>query len=210
MEDPVDGWSVRSYSPQNAAVSSRPAIRAYCVACCSGKLGADDEAKEFYAELTQAPGVWSTTVGPISRRPTSTGPAILPGGHAPGMRQYRGSSVLQEGVKPRRGHGLGSRAQDPATGEVLGTVHDVSPKHMMGVMLTAWRLGSYYRTYPAYRRRGKAVADPDCSGGRGAVGADRHRRRTGVRGPARQLSPARGPVTYLFAKRFRASLLEAR
>jgi putative intracellular protease/amidase len=62
-----------------------------------GKLGAADEAKQLYAELTQAPEFRSTTAW-ADLTVTDFDGLLLPGGHAPGMRQYLGSSVLQEKV----------------------------------------------------------------------------------------------------------------
>jgi putative intracellular protease/amidase len=63
-----------------------------------GKLGADPEPKAFYAELTEdaafkAPVRWSELdVGRFDA-------LVLPGGHAPGMRQYLGSEELQRVVQ---------------------------------------------------------------------------------------------------------------
>jgi putative intracellular protease/amidase len=59
-----------------------------------GQLGADPEPKRFYAEMIQT----SAFRNPIAWRdvvPTSFDGLLLPGGHAPGMRQYLGSEVLQ-------------------------------------------------------------------------------------------------------------------
>jgi putative intracellular protease/amidase len=90
---------------------------------------------------------------------------ILPGGHAPGMRQYLGSDVLRDKVAQfwalRRPvgaicHGVLvlARTHDPATGRsVLAARHTTClPKYLErgAYFLTAWRLGRYYRTYPQY------------------------------------------------------------
>ena len=110
---------------------------------------------------------------PSSPRPIAWGeldPAdfdglLLPGGHAPGMRQYLGSPVLRQKVaafwaldRPVGAicHGVLvlARTSDPATGRsvLAGRRTTCLPKYMErgAYLLTAWRLGRYYRTYPAY------------------------------------------------------------
>src|SRR5579859_4182560 len=59
-----------------------------------GQLGADPEPKGFYRELERAPEFerplsWET----LNVRDYDA--MLLPGGHAPGMRQYLGSAALQ-------------------------------------------------------------------------------------------------------------------
>lgn len=81
------------------------------------------------------------------------------------MRQYLGSAELQRFVAAfwatRRPvgaicHGVLvlARTKDPATGRSVLAGHRTTclPKYMErgGYFLTAWRLGRYYRTYPAY------------------------------------------------------------
>lgn len=129
-----------------------------------GKLGADAEPKRFYRELTQTdrfrdPVAWS------SLKVSDFDGLILPGGHAPGMRQYLSSTELQGKVaefwslnRPVGAicHGVVvlARTRDPATGlSVLADRRTTClPKYMerSGYFITAWRLGRYYRTYPAY------------------------------------------------------------
>jgi hypothetical protein len=60
-----------------------------------GQLGAAPEAKTFYYELVAAPE-FSATVAWAGLDPAAFDGLILPGGHAPGMRQYLGSPVLSE------------------------------------------------------------------------------------------------------------------
>ena len=103
---------------------------------------------------------------------------ILPGGHAPGMRQYLGSPVLSEQVGRlwRLNRPVGAichgvlvlaRTCDPDTGRsVLADRRTTClPKYMerSAYLSTAWRLGRYYRTYPAYVEDEvrAALADPD-------------------------------------------------
>jgi len=89
---------------------------------------------------------------------------MLAGGHAPGMRQYLGSRELQSFVadfwatgKPVGAicHGvlLLARSTDATGISVLADRRTTClPKYMErgGFLLTAWKLGRYYRTYPAY------------------------------------------------------------
>ena len=129
-----------------------------------GQLGAEDEPKEFYRQLTRSrsfrdPLAWS------GLDPSDFDALLLPGGHAPGMRQYLGSTVLQDKVaefwaldRPVGAicHGVVvlARARDPQTKHsVIADRHTTClPKYMErgAYYLTAWRLGRYYRTYPAY------------------------------------------------------------
>jgi putative intracellular protease/amidase len=89
---------------------------------------------------------------------------LLPGGHAPGMRQYLGSRLLQQKVaefaalrRPMAAicHGvlLLARARDASGRSVLhGRRSTCLPKYMerLAYGLSFWKLGRYYRTYPAY------------------------------------------------------------
>jgi len=129
-----------------------------------GKLGADPEPRAFYDQLTAAAEFRS----PVSWRtldPAAYDGLLLPGGHAPGMRQYLGSAELHAKVgqfwalgRPVAAicHGVLvlARTRDPATRRsvLLDTHTTCLPKYMErgGYYATAWRLGRYYRTYPAY------------------------------------------------------------
>ncbi|WP_127355291.1 type 1 glutamine amidotransferase domain-containing protein [Actinacidiphila soli] len=129
-----------------------------------GRLGAEPQARAFYGELVDAPEFRR----PVSWRTLDVGEydgLILPGGHAPGMRQYLGSAVLQEKVAGfwALGRPVGAichgvlvlaRTVDPATGRSVLSDRRTTclPKGMerAAYYATAWRLGRYYRTYPAY------------------------------------------------------------
>jgi putative intracellular protease/amidase len=129
-----------------------------------GRLGALPEPRAWYAQLSDAPAFRS----PVSWRELDLAGfdgLILPGGHAPGMRQYLGSAELQDTVarfwalrRPVAAicHGVLvlARARDPRTGRsVLADQRTTClPKYMErgAFAATAWRLGRYYRTYPAY------------------------------------------------------------
>jgi putative intracellular protease/amidase len=129
-----------------------------------GRLGAADEPKSFYAELQsdaayRAPRRWDEIdVDAVDG-------LLLPGGHAPGMRQYLGSQALGEKVAAIWGRGAPvgaichgvlvlARAVDPATGRspLYGRRTTCLTKRMerSAFLSTAWLRGRYYRTYPAY------------------------------------------------------------
>src|SRR5207253_10584688 len=118
----------------------------------------------FYADLRsdaefRAPMAWADV------EPGEYDGLILPGGHAPRMRQYLGSEALRTKVAEYWGlgrpvgaicHGVLvlARTRDRATGRSLlyGRRTTCLPKYMerSAFVTTAWRLGRYYRTYPAY------------------------------------------------------------
>ncbi len=122
-----------------------------------GKLGAADEPKRFYAEMCETPELakpisWLTV--DIARFDA----LLLPGGHAPGMKQYLGSEELHALIrdfwktgKPVAAicHGVLPLAR---AGVLGGKKTTCLPKYMerSAYMITAWKLGKYYRTYDAY------------------------------------------------------------
>jgi putative intracellular protease/amidase len=129
-----------------------------------GRLGAAPEPRTFYAELTAAPE-FAATLAWDSLDPGGFDGLLLPGGHAPGMRQYLGSPVLREQVARfwLSGRPVGAichgvlvlaRTRDPETGRPVLAERQTTclPKYMerSAYLATAWRLGRYYRTYPAY------------------------------------------------------------
>ncbi len=69
-----------------------------------GQLGAAPQAKGFYQELSNAEE-FTATAGWAELDPAAFDGLLLPGGHAPGMRQYLGSAVLREPVPGRRAAG---------------------------------------------------------------------------------------------------------
>jgi putative intracellular protease/amidase len=129
-----------------------------------GQLGAAAHAKQLYRQLTDSPE-FNSPISWVDMDPGYFDGLVLPGGHAPGMRQYLGSGPLQEKVgafwslgRPVGAicHGvlLLARARDPGTGKSVlsGRRTTCLPKYQerTAYLLTAWRLGRYYRTYPAY------------------------------------------------------------
>ena len=193
-----------------------------------GKLGAEPEPIEFYRQLTEAPEfrapiAWSET------EPAVFDGLILPGGHAPGMRQYLGSQLLHERVaafwaleRPVGAicHGVLvlARSVDPRTGRSVIASNRTTclPKFMerSAFLATAWKLGRYYRTYRPYvEDEVKAALDDPAQFERGP--------RSTRRGTSDDDSPAfvvedgryvsaRWPGdAYLFARRFDALLAAA-
>ena len=129
-----------------------------------GRLGAEEEPKRCYEQLTAAPEFAATAAWADVDVTTYDG-LLLPGGHAPGMRQYLGSATLRRQVARfwALGRPVGAichgvlvlaRTRDEATGRsVLADRRTTClPKYMerTAYLTTAWRLGRYYRTYPAY------------------------------------------------------------
>ncbi|MET9232214.1 type 1 glutamine amidotransferase domain-containing protein [Lentzea sp. NPDC003310] len=122
-----------------------------------GRLGAEPEPKAFYRELLdspayRAPVAWGQVV------PEEFDGLVLPGGHAPGMRQYLGSGELRRVVarfwaleRPVGAicHGVLVLAR---AGVLAGRRTTCLPKYMerAAYFSTAWLRGRYYRTYPAY------------------------------------------------------------
>ncbi len=129
-----------------------------------GQLGADAAAKHAYQQMLESPAFrqpqrWADI--DVSQFDA----LLLPGGHAPGMRQYLGSAQLQQQVarfaalnRPIAAicHGvlLLARARDPDSGRSVLHQRRTTclPKYMEALAfgLTFWRRGRYYRTYPAY------------------------------------------------------------
>jgi len=128
-----------------------------------GKLGARDEAIAFYRELERSPELasprrWADCAS------SELDALFLAGGHAPGMKQYLGSAVVQRltaemfaARKPIAAicHGVlvAARATAADGRSVLhGLRTTCLTKHMerSAYLATFWRRGRYYRTYPAY------------------------------------------------------------
>jgi putative intracellular protease/amidase len=129
-----------------------------------GRLGAEPEPLRFYREMTHS----EEFQNPIPWReihPAEFDGLVLPGGHARGMRQYLGATVLRPKVaelwamdRPVGAicHGVLvlARTIDPATGRSVIASRRTTclPRYQerSAYLLTAWRLGRYYRTYPTY------------------------------------------------------------
>ena len=186
-----------------------------------GRLGAEAEPIEFYEQLIETtefrnPIAWNQI------DPEGYDGLILPGGHAPGMRQYLASAALQDKVaafwqleRPVGAicHGVIvlARATDRDTGRsvIADKRTTCLPKYMErgAFYATAWRLGRYYRTYPAYVQDeviaalndpGQFVRGPRTNK-RGKAAEDRH---AFVVQDGRYLSARWPGDAYLFARRF--------
>ncbi len=127
-----------------------------------GQLGAKPEPKRFYDEVTAAPE-FRTPVGWRDIEPEAFDALLLPGGHAPGMRQYLGSSLLHGRVAAfwALGRLVGAichgvlvlaRAQENGRSVLYDRQTTCLPKYLerLAYYSTAWKLGRYYRTYAAY------------------------------------------------------------
>ena len=128
-----------------------------------GKLGARPEHVALYHEAaaTEAfrkPRRWADV------RVSEYEALVLPGGHAPGMKQYLESTLLQAialdfvRTKPVGAicHGVVvlARTLERKTGKsvINGRRATALPSALEGAafLLTFWKLGRYYRTYPEY------------------------------------------------------------
>jgi putative intracellular protease/amidase len=122
-----------------------------------GRFGASAEAKAVYRELEaapefRAPASWTAI------DPEAFDGLLLPGGHAPGMKQYLGSEALQAKVAAFQAldrpvgaicHGV----LVPARAGVLRQKRTTClPKYLERLAFygTFWTLGRYTRTYPEY------------------------------------------------------------
>jgi putative intracellular protease/amidase len=122
-----------------------------------GKLGAKPEAIAAYREMERSPE-FRQTVPWGAIEPEQFDGLVLPGGHAPGMRQYLGSAELQAKVREfwaleRPVGAICHGVLVLARAGVLGASHTTcltKPMEKGAYLLTSWRLGRYYRTYPAY------------------------------------------------------------
>ncbi len=127
-----------------------------------GQLGAEPEPKHFYQEMI-ATLEYHETMAWHEIDPVSFDGLLLPGGHAPGMRQYLGSSVLQDKVagfwslaRPVGAicHGtvVLARAKSKGRSVLWDRSTTCLPKYLerFAYYVSAWKLGRYYRTYAAY------------------------------------------------------------
>jgi len=142
-----------------------------------GKLGAEPEAIRFYRELEAAPEFVAPRRWADCTNATDFDALLLAGGHAPGMRQYLASEVVQQITaaffateKPIAAicHGVlvAARSKRADRQSVLhGLRTTCLPKYMerTAFFSTFWRRGRYYRTYPAYVEDEvrAALASPD-------------------------------------------------
>jgi putative intracellular protease/amidase len=122
-----------------------------------GQLGAGEPAKAHYAALREDPA-FRAPLRWDALDPADYDALWLAGGHAKGMRQYLASDMLREKVRgfwalgrPVAAicHGVLVLAR---AGVLAGRRTTCLPRYMEQTawMLTAWKLGDYYRTYPEW------------------------------------------------------------
>lgn len=129
-----------------------------------GQLGATQEAIGYYRQLEQYPA-FLHPIRYTDIEPETFDALVLPGGHAQGMRQYLESKTLQAVVlrffqlhktigSICHGSIVLSRTINPATGKSI--IHQRKLTGLtkflerLAYYITFWKLGNYYRTYPAY------------------------------------------------------------
>lgn len=188
-----------------------------------GQLGAEPEPKRFYREMEEDPA-FRKPISWASVQPAEFDGLLLPGGHAPGMKQYLGSAELQWKVVQFW------RTQRPVAAICHGTLvlaRSIEPETRRSVLwkerttclpyymeevawrLTRWKLGDYYRTYPLFVEeevRG-ALESPASQFLRGPVSLVRRGTREDHRAAfvvqsGRYLSARWPGDAYLFAERF--------
>lgn len=186
-----------------------------------GRLGAEPEPIEFYKQLVETTA-FRDPIGWSQIEPESYDGLLLPGGHASGMRQYLASAELQRKVGAfwELGRPVGAichgvivlaRTAAASTGRsvIAGRRTTCLPKYMErgAFFATAWRLGRYYRTYPAYVQDevsaalddpGQFVRGPRTTK-RGTASDDQH---AFVVEDGRYLSARWPGDAYLFGRRF--------
>ena len=129
-----------------------------------GPLGAGRKALIAYRQMTQDEAYLHPT--PYAQiDPAQYDGMVLPGGHAPGMRQYLQSTVLQSKALAfwQQDKAIGAichgvlvlaRTIDPQTGRSIlyGRKVTALTKSLerTGYFMTFWLLGRRYRTYPCY------------------------------------------------------------
>jgi putative intracellular protease/amidase len=153
-----------------------------------GLFGAAQDVRDSYAELERAPE-FKSPIAWSAITPSDYDALWLPGGHAPGMRQYLGSELLQQKVaefwkleRPVAAicHGVLvlARAKDPLTQKspIARARTTCLPKYAerSAYLSTAWKLGRYYRTYDAYVEDevNSALDDPERQFERGPIVLD--------------------------------------
>ncbi len=129
-----------------------------------GQLGASPVALARYHHLVET-AAFQQPITYEAIDPSAFDAVVLPGGHAPGMKQYLESELLRTKVlgffaqaKPVAAicHGVIvlARTIDPATGRSVlyerRATALLKKLERAAYLLTCWKLGRYYRTYPTY------------------------------------------------------------
>ena len=162
-------WKLFVQKGYEVAFATEQGNRAYCdprliTGVIFGQLGATKEAIGYYREMEKS----DSFLHPIKYadiKPADYDLLHLPGGHAPGMRQYLESKVLQQKVaeffklnKPVGSicHGAVVLARTIDAETKRSVVYNykltglIKSLERLAYYITFWKLGKYYRTYPAY------------------------------------------------------------
>ncbi len=155
------GWDA-VFATENGAVAA--ADHRLLMGILRGPLGAGPKGLAAYQAMSQSEA-YRHPIRYADIDPSQFEAVSLTGGHAPGMKQYLESKVLQEKVVDfwKQGKVIGAichgvlvlaRALDPDTGrsilygsKVTALTKDLE---MTGYGLTFWLLGRRYRTYDCY------------------------------------------------------------
>ena len=155
------GWTV-SFATEHGEVAA--ADHRLLKGPILGPLGAGPKAIAAYKRMVQDEA-YQHPIPYAEIVPARFNGIVLPGGHAPGMKQYLDSAVLQRKVLEfwKQGKVIGAichgvlvaaRSVDPETGKSIlyGSKVTALTKdlEMTGFALTFWLLGRRYRTYPCY------------------------------------------------------------
>jgi len=156
----LDGWDFVFATEKGTKAEADPML-VKPQGFIQNQVAAAFEARQFYHEMEQDPNF----INPItwdSINPSDYDAMILPGGHAPGMKQYLESEVLQKKIvefwhldRPLAAicHGvlLLARCKDESTGNsvIYKKRTTTLPKYMenLGYYITKWSYGRLYRTY---------------------------------------------------------------
>jgi putative intracellular protease/amidase len=162
-------WKLFKQKNYEITFATENCTRAHCdprliTGVIFGQLGAEKDAISFYREMEQS-AEFLNPVRYADIKPENFDLLHLPGGHAPGMKQYLENKILQQKVslffklnKPVGSicHGavVLARTIDPGTGKSV--IHNytltglIKSLERLAYYITFWKLGKYYRTYPAY------------------------------------------------------------
>ncbi len=155
------GWNY-TFATENGKVAA--ADHRLLMGFVRGPLGAGPMGLRDYKRMTETPE-YQKPIKYTDIRVEDYDALLLTGGHAPGMKQFLESKVLQEKVVGffRQGKGVGaichgllvlSRAVDPATGKSVlygyKTTSLTKLLEVIGYCSTFWLLGRRFRTYDKY------------------------------------------------------------
>lgn len=155
------GWKATFATENGAVAQADPRL---LMGFVRGPLGAGPMGLNDYTRMTQTPE-YQKPIRYADIHADDYDAILLTGGHAPGMKQFLESKVLQDKVVEffRKGKGIGaichgllvlSRAIDPETGKsVLYNYKTTSLTKLLeviGYCSTFWLLGRRFRTYDMY------------------------------------------------------------